>query len=104
MYTRSDTLYKRSGAVLNGGPNPSRGLPCAATTVEPVSHEGCSTHGVPLGMNTKNQRRTYFDYGISATPRPSYDATSNNCSEKSSRNPSALYSVPYTAQVLCPLI
>ena len=27
MYTRSDTLHKRSGALLNGGPNPSRGLP-----------------------------------------------------------------------------
>ena len=104
MHTTSDTLYKRSGALLNGGPNPSHGLPCAAATVEPVPHEGRSTNGVPLGVDTKNQRCTCFDYGISATPHPSYDATSNNCSEKSSRNPSALYSVPYTAQVLCPLI
>ena len=93
MYTRSDTLHKHSGALLNGGPNPSRGLPQQQPWS--VSHKGRSTNGVPssLGMDTKNQRRTYFNYGISAMPYPSYDATSDTCSKKSSRNPSTLYSM-----------
>lgn len=86
MYTRSDTLYKRSG-----------GPPGTVGTVEPPPQER-SDDGrlhIPLGKVRKSPRRTYFDYGISATTdfHPTYDATSNNYSEKSSRNPSALYSM-----------
>lgn len=93
MYTRSDTLYKRSG-VLNGGSNVIHGLPGIVEAVEPPPN-GRSVDGLlhtPLGKDKKSPRRMYFDYGISDL-HPSYDATSTNFSEKSTRRPSVLYSL-----------
>ncbi|KAG6331952.1 hypothetical protein ID866_7136 [Astraeus odoratus] len=100
MYTRSDTLYKRSDHT---GPIPIGALIAGAGPVPPslgaheLSRDGLlpSSPRAP-SRDKRSPKRTYFDYSVSATNDlpPSYDATTNqSVSEKPSSRPPTLYSL-----------